>query len=322
MPIIGSFGAGSAGGYGQRKGGGVPFNIEYLVIGGGGNGGPQTDDTGAGGGFRTNVPGSTSGGGAPAEPSYEVITGVEYTVTVGAGAYGGGAGPLPRPGPFAKGGSSVFDTITSIGGGSGGPTANPNYPTLRQGGSGAGRFSAPNWSGTPGQGYPGGNNGGAVEPYNGTAGGGGAGQAGNSGSSGSGGPGGAGQTSSITGSPTQYAGGGGGGSRPGGPQGAGGAGGGGAGNATHQSAATPGTANTGGGGGCQGYNNQPPGNPYAIIEATGNGGSGFISLKMPSDFTATFTPGVTATPNISVPGYQIYSVTAAGPSDTVTFSKG
>ena len=39
MPLIGTFGAGSAGGYGQRKGAAFPFNAEYLVIGGGGAGG-------------------------------------------------------------------------------------------------------------------------------------------------------------------------------------------------------------------------------------------------------------------------------------------
>jgi len=32
MPIIGSFGAGSAGGYGQRKGGFAPYFIQYLVV--------------------------------------------------------------------------------------------------------------------------------------------------------------------------------------------------------------------------------------------------------------------------------------------------
>ena len=36
MPIIGSFGAGSAGGYGQRKGGLQPYDIDFLLVAGGG----------------------------------------------------------------------------------------------------------------------------------------------------------------------------------------------------------------------------------------------------------------------------------------------
>jgi hypothetical protein len=39
MPILGSFGAGSKGGYGQRKGGAKKYDIDFLVIAGGASGG-------------------------------------------------------------------------------------------------------------------------------------------------------------------------------------------------------------------------------------------------------------------------------------------
>jgi hypothetical protein len=35
MPIIGSIGGGSAGGFGQRKGGIAPIAADYLIVGGG-----------------------------------------------------------------------------------------------------------------------------------------------------------------------------------------------------------------------------------------------------------------------------------------------
>jgi hypothetical protein len=36
--------------------------------------------------------------------------------------------------------------------------------------------------------------------------------------------------------------------------------------------------------------------------------------------TATFSGGVTSSLSTSVPNFNIYTVTAAGPTDTVTFS--
>ena len=41
MPILGSIGGGSAGGFGQRKGGKGPYDIDFLVVAGGGSGGGE-----------------------------------------------------------------------------------------------------------------------------------------------------------------------------------------------------------------------------------------------------------------------------------------
>ena len=72
-----------------------------------------------------------------------------------------------------------------------------------------------------------------------------------------------------------------------------------------------GTANTGGGGGGR----------YATVSA-GQGGSGVVIIKISSDYTATFSGGVTQTVDSgSVAGYKIYTVTATSTtSETVTFS--
>ena len=59
--------------------------ITYLVVAGGGAGG-DTGGGGGAGGFRTSVPGATSGGGASAEPAIPVSGGASYPVTVGAGS--------------------------------------------------------------------------------------------------------------------------------------------------------------------------------------------------------------------------------------------
>jgi hypothetical protein len=53
MPIIGSFAAGSAGGYGQRKGiARQPYTADFLVIAGGGGGGRDRGGGGGAGGYR------------------------------------------------------------------------------------------------------------------------------------------------------------------------------------------------------------------------------------------------------------------------------
>ena len=63
------------------------ISIEYLVVAGGGgsSGGNDAPGGGGAGGFRTNVSGATSGGGASAEPSMTLTQGQSFTVTVGAG---------------------------------------------------------------------------------------------------------------------------------------------------------------------------------------------------------------------------------------------
>jgi hypothetical protein len=45
-----------------------------------------------------------------------------------------------------------------------------------------------------------------------------------------------------------------------------------------------------------------------------------VILKIPSTRTATFSAGVTSSLNTGVAGFKIYTITAAGVSDTVTFS--
>ena len=49
MPILGSFGASSAGGFGQRKGSKKLEGIDYLVVAGGGAGGGDLGNAAGGG---------------------------------------------------------------------------------------------------------------------------------------------------------------------------------------------------------------------------------------------------------------------------------
>lgn len=273
MPIIGSFGAGSATGFGQRRGGAAPQTFDYMFIAGGGGGYNGGSGAGAGGGgFRTNHPGGTQ---------IELTGGVAYTVTVGAG----GSKDTPIGG---KGGDSEiyisapsvdFESTGGGGGGGGGPQAD--------GGSGGGSYSStaagsgntPPLSSpaAPVQGNPGGQGPG---PGHTGGGGGGAGAAGNNN-----GNGGSGSTVNITGSPFTAAGGGGGGyyssSPPGG--GSGGSGGGG----TGRLSGNDGTDGLGGGGGGGGraHAPQPP-------NSGGDGGNGIIYFRYPnSDDDPAVTPG-------------------------------
>ena len=248
---------------------GAAGNVAVLVVAGGGGAGTFSGGGGGAGGFRTSAS--------------HAVTAQTYTVTVGAGGAGGTRGTPSGYTIGTNGGNSVFDTITSAGGGGGMGYAS-NVPGAA-GGSGGG-------SGTNGQGYPTGSGGAGNTPstspsqgnaggdgrsrdwpgapnvnyYGGGGGGGGAGGAGvdscNMPNCGYGGNGGAGSTNDYrTGSNVTYAGGGsgaGGESHPygsPGPNGTGGSGGGGqsqAYNASYAGAYVPaayGTANTGGGGG-------------------------------------------------------------------------
>jgi hypothetical protein len=175
---------------------GGPNTVSYLVVAGGSNGA---------GGYRE---------GRDIAPSYTASplvapTGLTLTkkqafpITVGAG------GNTPN----TKGSDSIFSTITSTGGGTGG--------ACKPGGSGGGGNNSPGCAGgtgntppvSPPQGQPGGPN------VNGqsSSGGGGATEAGapNNGPNNPGGRGGAGTSTSITASPLSYAGGGGGGANAG-----------------------------------------------------------------------------------------------------------
>jgi hypothetical protein len=254
--------------------------VEYLVVAGGGAGGTRHAGGGGAGGFRT-----ASG--------FSVTPGTPYIITVGAGG-AANAGALTG----STGNSSVFSTITSLGGGGGaysypGPTSKNGGP----GGSGGGGGYDGSVAGTPGAGTPGqgnsGGNGTISSPYSG-AGGGGAGAVGgnsNTGGGSGGGAGGAGTATSISGSATFYAGGGGGGGYTGANPvalgGAGGTGGGGAGSAG-DTVATAGTTNTGGGGGGSGGY---PGNGSGA-----NGGSGIVIVRYPD--TLATAAATTGSPNV------------------------
>jgi hypothetical protein len=164
MPIIGSFGAGSAGGYGQRKGGrnelifatggtvttcgdyrihvftgpgtfcvtagGGDLGVaDYMVVAGGGGGGPRDGGSGGGaGGFREAKTGNNGCYTASplANPVGIQIEPGAYPITIGAGG--------PASDPTGPGAGSIFGDITSTGGGKGGGNAG------QPGGSGGGNY--------------------------------------------------------------------------------------------------------------------------------------------------------------------------------------
>ena len=222
------------------------LSVQYLVIAGGGAGG--VGDAGAAaygggggaGGYRTNVTGQTSGASSSAEAALTISTG-NKTVTVGAG----GAGTSGDNNLGTNGGDSVFDSITSIGGGRGGA----NSADGSSGGSGGGgkESDGAGQSGTAGQGTAGGS---GSEGGNRGGGGGGAAVAGGTTVGGDG------LSNNITGSAVTRAGG-------GGSSGSGGTGGGGAGGNPTGGAAS-GSTGSGGGAGTQN---------------SGNGGSGIVIVR-------------------------------------------
>ena len=285
---------------GTQQGGAAGFDAEYLVVAGGGGGGDNGENAtfggGGAGGYRSSVTGESSGGGASAESVFKASFDVAYTVTVGAGG-----------GVRTNGNNSVFDTITSIGGGAGGGgtssgTDGSSGGSGGGGGNGVGKLGG---AGTANQGFAGGDS----NPAGGGrgAGGGGASEAGADSPSANGGDGGDGVESLITGTATYRAGGGGGGSAStGAVGGTGGLGGGGKGETNNSGDATAGTANTGGGGG------------GSFTAGSQAGGSGVVILRVPNTVTADFSAGVVYN-YIPVDGFHVYEITAAGVSDTVTF---
>ena len=222
------------------------LSVEYLVIAGGGAGGVGDQGAnaygggGGAGGYRTNVTGQTSGASSSAEAALSLSTG-NKTVTVGAG----GAGTSGDNQVGTNGGDSVFDSITSIGGGRGGA----NSTDGSSGGSGGGgkESDGAGQSGTAGQGTAGGT---GSEGGNRGGGGGGASVAGGTSVGGDG------LSNNITGSAVTRAGG-------GGSNGSGGTGGGGAGGSPTGGAAS---GSTGSGGGAGTVN-------------SGNGGSGIVIVR-------------------------------------------
>ena len=250
--------------------------VSYVVVaGGGGSGGSEGGGGGGAGGFREGKTPTTPYTASPlAAGSGLIVDATAYSITVGAA----GAGS-PGPGCFegSQGGSSVFSTITSTGGGGGNQhgTPAPGFPGGSGGGAGARGNAAGGNGNTPPVGPPQGNNGGNSAPscapstVDAGGGGGGAGAVGANANDCQGGNGGNGVATSITGSSVTRAGGGGGGNEiaPNNPSG--GSGGGGAGGFA-TTAGVAGTVNTGGGGGGSGTNT--PGVGAA-------GGSGIVIIR-------------------------------------------
>jgi hypothetical protein len=247
-----------------------PPTVDYLVVGGGGGGGAG----GAGGG---------GAGGMLTSTAFTITSGTSYLVTVGSGGAGGYAGNLggSEPGSGISGSSSIFSSITAMGGGGGG-----GWNSVRitgadggSGGGGAARFGFAGGKGIVGQGNDGGISlSGATSVTGRGGGGGGANTAGASGDDS--GNGGNGLSSSITGSSVTYAGGGGGGGFYPPANGTGGTGGGGPGG-YQGSGGTAGTANLGGGGGGGGSAASAPYNS----PAGGNGGSGVVVIAYANTYS-------------------------------------
>jgi len=228
-------------------------SVQYLVVAGGGGGGWDRGAGGAGGGQRY-----------VASKSMTLNPCTTYPVVVGAGGTAG-SGP---PGA-GKGCNSVFNAITSAGGGLGGNSCTAGGDGGSGGGSGGG--GPPGGPGGAGsgntpptpctQGTDGGDGAPPSPPGYQSGGGGGGGTAGTDGcgTTGPGGPGGDGKPTAILATPTvpsygtpgpapgQYFAGGGGGNGYQSTAGTGGAGGGGA--SAASGAGVAGTTNTGGGGG-------------------------------------------------------------------------
>jgi len=303
-------------------GGGIDgFEIEYVIVGGGGSGGSITgaSNMGAGGagagGYVSSVVGENSGGGLSSHQKMFIAKNTNYPVSIGAGGTADSSGSKQNNGHC--GNASYFNNIVANGGGAAG-SYGYNQATGQElkGGSGGGKGTRINVSfssnqggaGLAGQGYAGGA---AQQVFNGAAnacgGGGGASAAGSDApGSNNGGNGGAGVATSISGASVTYAGGGGGGAFS--TQGTGGAGGGADG--VKNSNGNSGTANTGGGAGGL-YNAGSTSQRYG-----GNGGSGIVILRYPNTVTISQT-GLTI--STSTDGTDKVTQITAG-TGTVSFS--
>lgn len=236
--------------------------VDYLVLAQGGGGGFDVGGGGGAGGYREAT-------------GFAVTPSATPTLTVGAGA---GQGSTTVGAKGVTGASSVFSTITSLGGAGGGSSSSAAGGNGASGGGGRANGANAGGTGTAGQG----NAGGAAIVGGGAGGGGGAGAVGGAGTAVlTGGAGGIGTASSITGSSVTRGGGGGGAGTGGNPAGAGGLGGGGAG--SNSAGGSNGTANTGGGGG---------GDQASI--SGGNAGTGFVALS--------YTPSIALVFNMSMLG--------------------
>jgi len=245
--------------------------VNYIVVAGGGGGGSNGAGGGGAGGFRESYSTCISGpytASPLATPTGITVTATTYPITVGGGGSAGSPGS-----PATSGSNSIFSTITSTGGGNSNETPHP----CRAGGSGGGGRANNNppigtggTGNTPPTSPPQGNNGGSnVALTQLGAGGGGAGGVGGSVPGAE--VGGVGVTTSISGSPTAYAGGAGGGRNnpsgcgsSGSPCGTGGDGG------PAGGSATAGSTNTGGGGG---------GGAGVAPQCGGAGGKGIVIIR-------------------------------------------
>ena len=245
--------------------------VDYLVVAGGGGGGASYGGGGGGGGgFRISAS-TYPVSGAPVSPISNPISlpvsATAYPITVGSGGSIAGIGS-----------NSIFSTITSAGGGSGG-SCGPTKP----GGSGGGAKEGVNGDNggsgnTPPVSPPQGNSGGSTTPNIGTGGGGGGAIAvgqpygsTSNGGDGAGIPSAFGTSGQPSGSYYYFSGGGGGARYPGGSS-TGGLGGGG--NAPGGGLGQNGTTNTGGGGG--GSERNGPGGPGTPGTT---GGSGIVIIR-------------------------------------------
>ena len=294
----------------------VPLSVavDYLVIAGGGAGGGGQYNGGGGGagGYLTNYGGT----------ALNLAFSTNYLVTIGAGGTGGTTTGV-------NGNNSVFNNITSIGGGGGQHNA-PRDGS--DGGSGGGGSQGPSVGGdgtniANGDATNQGNNGGGGW-YAAGAGGGGAGAAGLTGTNTSpydggvaGVSGGIGLQNAITIASgitaPYYAGGGGGGGRQvySVPQGIGGLGGGGNGGPSTGGNGAAATPNTGGGGGGVGSNAD-----NSTIRTSGNGGSGIVILRYPDSYDITVGSGlITGTLNTAVGSGEKYT-TFTGGTGNISFS--
>ena len=251
----------------------------YLVVAGGGGGGTRyassaAEDGGGGGagGYRTS-----GFGPSPLQASSMILSPGPYTVTVGAG----GAGtPFPG-GSGASGTDSIFNGITSTGGGFGGTHGGSHAGANGGSGGGSTAASSAGSGNTPPTSPPQGNNGGGSAPAANGGGGGGA-----TGAGGNCGPAGAGAPNLITGSDLTYA--------LGGTGGACGA---------------AGTTNRGNGGDGRGNNNP-----------AGAGGSGIVVARFPgSTRCKSVAPGTNTIATLPAPegGCKVATFTVSG---TLTIS--
>jgi hypothetical protein len=261
----------------------APYDLDYLVIAGGGAGGGSSINTN----FGTL---GSAGAGGYLSGTLTAATNPTYTIFIGAGG---------TQGPFSKGYNSYLKSfsnyIQSTGGGGGGyPNVfTPSIPGLPiNGGSGFGIYTLTGEGpGIPGQGFPGGN---TSPSGGGIGGGGGAGQAGESSNlTAKGGDG-------LTWVDGVTRGGGGGGFQVGissGTTGVGGAGGGG--NGGWPTFQTAGAVNTGGGGGL--VVNPGNNNYYGA-----NGGSGIVKVRYAG------TPRATGGTITQDGGFTYHAFTSSG----------